>query len=311
MQFITTDQRIAVENFQFGLIYTVTFTGGRYFSGACIGKGADFVMFQRTAPELIYCLNMAAAAEVESIEQTGGGGGTLNYNDLYNKPQINGVELSGNKSLDNLGIQAKITFDSAPTQDSENPVQSGGVYSALTGKQDALSSEQLDAVNSGITSADVTQIENNKNNILFVNQKVGVNLVNSASGSGTRWINIEVDLPAGTYTCGFSSLTGNDSGFSQVTFYGADYAAIQPERRYISKGNNVYVNDIVVTDAVKTIRIYAANDSTTSQNKNVSYTNLFVCKQEAWDASVGVQPYAPSNAELYAMIQALQAQLNQ
>lgn len=137
MQFITTDQRIAVENFQIGLIYTVTFTGGRYFSGACIGKGADFVMFQRTAPELVYCLNMAAAEDVESIEQTGGGGGTLNYNDLYNKPQINGVELAGNKSLDNLDIQPK------------------------------LSAAQLSATNSGITADDVAQIETNKNNILL------------------------------------------------------------------------------------------------------------------------------------------------
>ena len=33
-----------------------------------------------------------------------GGGGTGNYNDLSNKPQINNVTLSGNKSLDDLGI---------------------------------------------------------------------------------------------------------------------------------------------------------------------------------------------------------------
>lgn len=68
MQFITTDQRIAVENFQIGLIYTVTFTGGRYFSGACIGIGKDYVMFQRTAPELIFSLTMVSAADVASIE---------------------------------------------------------------------------------------------------------------------------------------------------------------------------------------------------------------------------------------------------
>lgn len=37
---------------------------------------------------------------------TGGGGGTSDYNDLTNKPQINSVELSGNKSLDDLGIQS-------------------------------------------------------------------------------------------------------------------------------------------------------------------------------------------------------------
>lgn len=39
------------------------------------------------------------------ISTGGGGGGTSNYNDLANKPQINSVELSGNKSLDDLGIQ--------------------------------------------------------------------------------------------------------------------------------------------------------------------------------------------------------------
>lgn len=71
MQFITTDQRIAVENFEIGLIYTVTFTDGRYFLGACIGKGADFVMFQRTEPELIYCLNMTTAADIANIDPLG------------------------------------------------------------------------------------------------------------------------------------------------------------------------------------------------------------------------------------------------
>lgn len=35
---------------------------------------------------------------------TGGGGGTTDYADLSNKPQVNSVELVGNKSLDDLGI---------------------------------------------------------------------------------------------------------------------------------------------------------------------------------------------------------------
>lgn len=34
--------------------------------------------------------------------------GTLNYNHLLNKPQINNIELVGNKSLDNLQIQGKM-----------------------------------------------------------------------------------------------------------------------------------------------------------------------------------------------------------
>lgn len=68
----------------------------------------------------------------------GGGSGTDNYNDLSNLPQINGETLAGNKTAENLGLQDALTFDSAPAEDSTNPVESGGVYNALAGKQDNL-----------------------------------------------------------------------------------------------------------------------------------------------------------------------------
>ena len=46
-------------------------------------------------------------------KSTGGGtessgGGTTNYNDLENKPQIEGIELIGDKTADELGLQLKI-----------------------------------------------------------------------------------------------------------------------------------------------------------------------------------------------------------
>ena len=36
----------------------------------------------------------------------GGGGGTDNYNELDNRPQINGTTLTGNKSASDLGLVA-------------------------------------------------------------------------------------------------------------------------------------------------------------------------------------------------------------
>ena len=36
--------------------------------------------------------------------KSGGGSGTSNYNDLENKPKINGVTLSGNKTSSELGL---------------------------------------------------------------------------------------------------------------------------------------------------------------------------------------------------------------
>ena len=63
---------------------------------------------------------------------TGGGGGVTDYDDLSNKPQIGGVTLTGNKTLADLGAQSALTFDNVPTANSDNPVKSGGVASALS-----------------------------------------------------------------------------------------------------------------------------------------------------------------------------------
>lgn len=45
--------------------------------------------------------------ELDSIKAGGGTGGTTNYENLSNKPQLNGVTLEGNKTLDQVGVLAK------------------------------------------------------------------------------------------------------------------------------------------------------------------------------------------------------------
>lgn len=84
----------------------------------------------------------------EVIEAGGGGGGTTNYNALSNKPQIASTTLEGNLSLADLGIQGALTFDNSPTEDSANPVKSGGIYTSLEGKQDTLTFDDSPTKNS-------------------------------------------------------------------------------------------------------------------------------------------------------------------
>lgn len=72
-----------------------------------------------------------------TINSTGGSGGTSDYSDLTNKPQINSVTLSGNKSLSDLGIQP------------------AGSY--LTSETDPVFSASASA---GITSSDITNWNN-------------------------------------------------------------------------------------------------------------------------------------------------------
>lgn len=83
-------------------------------------------------------MNIVDLAILKKMVAGGGGSGTDNYNDLSNLPQINGETLAGNKTAENLGLQDALTFDSEPTEDSTNPVESGGVFNALAGKQDNL-----------------------------------------------------------------------------------------------------------------------------------------------------------------------------
>ena len=104
MEFITSGDRIATENFSIGKIYTVTFTNGNYFINTCVGIGPDFVMFQQEAPKMLFCLDMESAETVSSIDESSGGSGTTNYNELENKPSINGVTLIGNNTAADLSI---------------------------------------------------------------------------------------------------------------------------------------------------------------------------------------------------------------
>lgn len=58
-----------------------------------------------------------------------------------------------------------VEIDAEISSTSENPVQNKVISGALDKKQDTLTTDQLTAVNSGITSADKTQISTNTNNI--------------------------------------------------------------------------------------------------------------------------------------------------
>ena len=215
MQFITSGNRIAVENFVLGDLYTITFTNGTYINSACIGIGDNFVTFQRNEPELLFSLTMATAELVSTIELYAGGSGTNNYNDLTNKPQINDIELVGNKSLSDLGIQATISdidtirsgaaagatavqpaalADYQPIISDLDTIRSGAAAGATAVQPAALadyqtiidSSHKLDAdlvddttaTHKFATAAQLAQIGINENNISYIAKNIGRNILN-------------------------------------------------------------------------------------------------------------------------------------
>ena len=73
--------------------------------------------------------------------------------------------------------QDKLTFDSTPTQDSSNPVTSGGVYAALQGKQNVLTLQAL-ATLLGLTEAQL-------NNLITFSKSITSATEGSTTISGT------------------------------------------------------------------------------------------------------------------------------
>lgn len=88
----------------------------------------------------------------------GGGGGASSYTALTNKPRINNVELNGNKTSADLGLQATLTFDDEPTAGSNRPVRSKGIATALAGKVDVVAGKGLST--NDYTNADKSALAN-------------------------------------------------------------------------------------------------------------------------------------------------------
>ena len=71
----------------------------------------------------------------EGSEGGGGGSGTDNYNELINKPSINNVVLSGNKTEDDLGLQKKINSSNKISSDNVNDSGAQNLFTNAAEKQ--------------------------------------------------------------------------------------------------------------------------------------------------------------------------------
>lgn len=344
MQFITSGNRIAVENFTVGYLYTITFTGGEYIHCACTGIGMDFVMFSRTAPEYTYALTMETAEGVSSIDLYSEGGGTTNYNDLTNKPQINGVELTGNKTSSDLGIQPLITADNklsytlvsglgtaATTASSDyataaqgsladSAVQPADMNSALNGKQNLINSDNMlsadlvddtSTTNKFATAAELQQIETNKTNILSsldANGKKNYVKTNTVTFTGYS-LDIPCDALTGDAVLYIKNITTNDTDASTnlVIFYDANNTSIA--QRLCNRGEVVVYDNVELVRTLDHIRIYSSDNYAHSAGDTATFTDIMVCPKSLWDISHKYEPYALSNVDLTSNILSIQTDL--
>lgn len=176
-------------------------------------RDSDLILSQiRQRLEILYQM----VYELEN--EGGGGGGSSNYNELSNKPSINNVTLSGNKTSSDLGLQSVIsdlstirsdaalgatavqpatmeealsgkqnnlTFDDAPEVGSSNPVKSGGIYTALLDKVDT-------EVGKGLSTNDFTDAY--KDGLIDIvdsgaKNRIKVDAIGTTTTSGSTYTN--------------------------------------------------------------------------------------------------------------------------
>lgn len=158
---------------------------------------------------------------IKSVE-AGGGSGTTNYNDLGNKPSINGVTLSGNKTTSDLGITiptstSQLTNNSGFITNTVNnltnytkttdlsAVATSGSYNDLSDKPTIPSYSEATTTTSGLmSSSDKTKLDG-----IEAGAEVNEIEVINVNGTPQRPYNKEVDITIPTMT---SQLT-NNSGF--------------------------------------------------------------------------------------------------
>lgn len=226
----------------------------------------------------------------------------------YTKNEVD-TALSGKQATLVVGTN----LDSAPTENSTNPVTSGGVYTALAGKantsdlgaaaskgfdaaptsgntNNAVSSDGVYQALSTITPALIEQVDGGAKNLINVPDK-------TLSTSASFMSAVEHTYAAGKYV--FTMTTNNGI---QLGFYFKNNGSSVGEfvTSYMSGGFRFIID---LQQNADSLNIWANVPS----GNTVAVSDVMLCTAADWDVSHKFVPYCPSMAEMYAMIQALQA----
>lgn len=189
------------------------------------------------------------------------------------------------------------------------------VHPSDTSKQNALSSTQLAAVNSGINSTKVAQIETNKNNILMQEERNGIknnfNIYSITPDSSTTISGDDVTF-TNTKTIAFTvPKTGKYyllADIKSVSIAGSALLFVKQGSTnligYTFANTGTLNLNFTVSDASNLSIVIIINSAT------ITLGNVMIISEDVYNAGfTDYQPYAMSNAELTAAIQAIQAQL--
>lgn len=186
---------------------------------------------------------------VDELETSGGGGGggTTNYNELTNKPRINNVTLSGNRSLDDIGVSQAIS-------DALIPVQT-----AISGKVDKVAGK-------GLSTNDFTNTDK-------ANLSTALSKANAAAPQSTTYTKTEVN----TALAAKLNIADVDDALSSTSTNPVQNKVIQaPIAQLINTGVKNLLKNTGTTQTIRGVTFTVNDDGTVTVNGTNSSTSAAV-----------------------------------
>ena len=311
-----------------------------YFSYETQAASADYTALYAVCIEGVgYISNGVWYIEDEKISH-GGEGGTNDYNELENKPKINGVTLAGSKTAAELGLASAEALaekaDRASTlagygitdaKIEDGTITLGGEsltpltqHQDLSGITDALAAVidggaknlipfDLDAIKAGNSSSGYTW----NDNVCTISDGASLNITVTVYADGTitaagskpatqSGLNFRIVPAANAFDVplGDYVLSGCPDGGSSGTY----------QIRALINNSSVFAQDTgngaVFTATADTIeRIEIAFGTGAMTNFSLTFRPM-ICARVLYDVSDRYVPYAPSNRALYDMLRAQQ-----
>lgn len=175
-----------------------------------------------------------------------------------------------------------------------------------------LSTAESDALASGINSTKVAQIETNKNNILSAQNQINYNtntgVKNLLKENTVTFTGTSRDIAAtpmkGEMVISLASAVSSDTDASTCTIiiYATDDSTIATKS--LSRG--VAWNSTFSTGekTLGKITVYSSDNYVHGSGDTATYTDMMICLKSIYNKDSSYQPYAMSNAEITAWIQA-------
>lgn len=224
-------------------------------------------------------VNLGETKITDIFKTTGGTGGTSDYNELTNKPQINGVTLTGNKTSEDLGIITGIT-DAYTKEETQALIES-----SITGKADKTYVDgQLDLKADKSTTYTKTEVDNS---ISSITQNINNKLANKADKSDTY-----------TKEETISAIQSNTTNKADITYVDAqlNLKADKSDTYTKEEVDDMFDNPTITGDTLPIGSITLWSGSTTPTNwllcdgREVSretYSELFAAIGTIWGAGDG------------------------